>query len=80
MQLSPDATSSKVDTTVGSRGKVFLSYGHDPACEEIVNRFAADLKLLGWEPWLDKRIEFGDTWRSEITRGLLESQHVLSFL
>ena len=45
-----------------------------------MNRFAADLKLLGWEPWLDKRIEFGDTWRSEITRGLLESQHVLAFL
>jgi len=63
------------------RGKVFLSYGHDPACEEIVQRFEVDLRARGWDPWLDKkRIEFGSNWRSEITRGLQQSEHVLAFL
>lgn len=63
------------------RGRVFLSYGHDPACEEIVRRVERDLRSMGWDPWLDKkRIEFGNDWRSDITRGLQESEHVLAFL
>lgn len=63
------------------RGRVFLSYGHDPACEAIVRRIEIDLRTRGWTPWLDThRIEFGDDWRSEITRGIQQSQHVLAFL
>ena len=63
------------------RGRVFLSYGHDPACLEIVQRISLDLQSAGWDPWVDdKRIVYGDDWRREITRGILDSQHVLAFL
>ena len=63
------------------RGRVFLSYGHDPACVEIVQRIRLDLQAAGWEPWVDdKGIRFGDDWRREITKGIQESQHVLAFL
>jgi hypothetical protein len=63
------------------RGRVFLSYGHDPACVEIVQRIRLDLLAAGWEPWVDdKGIRFGDDWRREITKGIQESQHVLAFL
>jgi len=64
-----------------SKGRVFLSYGHDAACEGLVERIKADLEAQGWEPWVDRhRIEFGDDWRREITKGIRESQHVLAFL
>jgi hypothetical protein len=63
------------------RDRVFLSYGHDPACVEIVQRIRLDLQAAGWEPWVDdKGIRFGDDWRREITKGIQESQHVLAFL
>lgn len=63
------------------RGRVFLSYGHDPACVEIVQRIRLDLQAAGWESWVDdKGIRFGDDWRREITKGIQESQHVLAFL
>jgi WD40 repeat protein len=61
--------------------KVFLSYGHDPACEYLVHRLEGDLRRRGFEPWIDKeRIRFGDDWRRQITDGIRESSHVLAFL
>lgn len=63
------------------RGRVFLSYGHDPACTALVERMKADLRAHGWEPWVDvERIRPDDEWRRAITQGLQESQHVLAFL
>ncbi len=63
------------------RGRVFLSYGHDPACTALVERMKADLREHGWEPWVDvERIRPDDEWRRAITQGLQESQHVLAFL
>ncbi len=64
-----------------TKGRVFLSYGHDKACTGLVYRIKADLEARGWEPWVDtRRIDFGDDWRREITKGIRESQHVLAFL
>ena len=61
--------------------RVFLSYGHDLACEELVRRLESDLKVHGYDVWIDKkRIEFGDDWRREITDGLRTTSHVLAFL
>ena len=70
-----------VERPAPPRGRVFLSYGHDPACVEIVQRIRLDLQAAGWEPWVDEKgIRFGDEWRAEITRGIQDSQHVLAFL
>lgn len=61
--------------------RVFLSYGHDEACGELVEKIRADLKVKGIEAWVDiERIEFGDEWRQAITDGLKTSSHVLAFL
>ena len=69
------------DKNIRLRGRIFLSYGHDEACTGLVDRIKADLEARGWEPWVDKhRIDFGDDWRREITKGIRESQHVLAFL
>ena len=83
-----DGQSAHLNLAMGSslqqpptpRGRVFLSYGHDPACLEIVQRISLDLQSAGWDPWVDKRIEYGDDWRREITKGILDSQHMLAFL
>jgi WD40 repeat protein len=83
-QLEFDAATATLPPPVPPptpRGRVFLSYGHDPACVEIVQRIQVDLQAAGWEPWVDdKGIRFGDDWRREITRGIQDSQHVLAFL
>lgn len=64
-----------------SKGRVFLSYGHDPVSTALVSRFERDLRAMGWDPWLDSaEIRFGDDWRRLITKGIHESQHVLAFL
>lgn len=76
----PEAASQLLQLRV-PKGRVFLSYGHDPASTELVSRFEHDLRALGWDPWLDQsEIRFGDDWRREITKGIHESQHVLAFL
>lgn len=64
-----------------TKGRIFLSYGHDPASTKLVTRLASDLQQLGWTPWMDQaEISFGDDWRQKITKGIQESQHVLAFL
>lgn len=63
------------------KSRVFLSYGHDEACDELVRRLESDLKAHGYDPWVDTReIKFDDDWRAEITQGLIDSGHVLAFL
>lgn len=65
----------------GFKGRVFLSYGHDPASTELVSRIEQDLRNLGWTTWMDRtEIRFGDDWRQQITKGIHDSQHVLAFL
>ena len=60
--------------------RIFLSYGRD-ANEELVRRIRADLEKRGHHVWFDKtEIKFGDEWRRAITDGILQSNHVLSFL
>ena len=67
--------------STSSNRKVFLSYGHDEACCELVERIREDLESKGIKAWVDKeRIEFGDDWRRAITDGLKTSSHVLAFL
>jgi hypothetical protein len=69
------------ESMLAKRGRVFISYGHDPACQGLVDRIHRDLRNHGYEVWLDReRIEFGDDWRREITDGIAASQHVLAFL
>lgn len=61
--------------------RIFLSYGHDKACEALVERMRHDLADNGYEVWIDKeRINFGDDWRRQITEGVRASTHMLAFL
>lgn len=79
VQTGPKSLESVV--SAGAKGRVFLSYGHDPASTQLVRRVQQDLQTLGWTPWLDSaEISFGDDWRRQITKGIHESQHVLAFL
>lgn len=74
-------TAARAPSPPASRGRVFLSYGHDPVCTALVDRVKADLREHGWDPWVDvERIKPDDDWRRTITQGLQESQHVLAFL
>jgi WD40 repeat protein len=68
-------------TAPSPRGRVFLSYGHDQACTDLVARIKIDLCRHGWKCWVDKeRIQADDEWRQAITKGLIDSRHVLAFL
>lgn len=61
--------------------RVFLSYGHDVASTELVERIRQDLERQGISVWIDAdRIRFGDDWRQSITEGIQASTHVLAFL
>ena len=60
---------------------IFLSYGHDPACGDLVRDIERDLRARGFKPWVDRNeIRFNDDWRREITEGIRASGHVLAFL
>jgi hypothetical protein len=82
LEFEPERFSdSTAPSAPASRGRVFLSYGHDPVSTDLVSRFERDLRAIGWDPWLDRsEIRFGDDWRRQITKGIHESQHVLAFL
>ena len=67
------------DLICKSRGRIFISYGHD--CISLINRIMQDLTRLGYDVWVDNNeIKSGDDWRNSITNGILDSQVVLSFL
>ena len=51
---SNSVTGDTLQPQTTNRGRVFLSYGHDPACLEIVQRIKLDLQTAGWDPWMDK--------------------------
>ncbi len=71
----------QADSSSLPKRRVFLSYGHDEACGDLVERIRTDLKVQGIDAWVDvERIEFGDEWRQAITDGLKTSSHVLAFL
>lgn len=58
---------------------VFISYGHD--FPTIVQEIMDGLKNRGHEVWFDEtNIGHGDDWREKITKGIKESNGVLSFL
>lgn len=60
--------------------KVFLSYGHDEN-KEIVQYIYDKLKERGHKPWIDNaKIKYGDDWRNDITKGILESNGFLAFI
>ena len=59
--------------------KVFISYAH--AQSRVVEDIVKALEDRGHEVWFDKEnIDHGDDWREKITKGLQESNGVLSFL
>ena len=54
---SPDAQQTKPKSilqpiTSSSKGRIFLSYGHDKASTDLVIRLAQDLRGFGWTPWI----------------------------
>ena len=60
--------------------RLFLSYGRADA-EELAERLEADLSLLGFEVWRDRRkIRSGKEWDDEIEAGLRTSQLVVAVL
>jgi hypothetical protein len=68
------------DGTPGPKSRLFLSYGRRDA-EEIAERLEADLSLLGFDVWRDRRqIRSGKEWDDEIEAGLRSSQLVVALL
>lgn len=60
--------------------RIFLSYGHD-SNEELVRLIMIELEKRGHDVWFDKKdIEHNDDWREAITRGIINSNKVISFL
>jgi hypothetical protein len=63
-----------------TKPRLFLSYGRRDA-EEIAERLEADLSLLGFDVWRDRRqIRSGKEWDDEIEAGLRSSQLVVALL
>jgi hypothetical protein len=63
-----------------SRVRLFLSYGRADA-EDLAQRLEADLSLLGFDVWRDRRnIRTGREWDDEIEAGLRTSQLVIAVL
>jgi WD40 repeat protein len=61
--------------------QLFLSYGRTPEGELLAERLEADLTLLGYAVWRDRRwIRSGTEWDNEIEAGLRSSQLVLAML
>jgi WD40 repeat protein len=66
--------------------KVFLSYGHDPACVELANRLFNSLKAAGYSPWMDKPpdgqggIAFNQDWRERIYSEIRDRSHMIALL
>jgi hypothetical protein len=65
---------------MSTKSRLFLSYGRRDA-EEIAERLEADLSLLGFDVWRDRRqIRSGKEWDDEIEAGLRSSQLVVALL
>ena len=61
------------DGTPEPKPRLFLSYGRRDA-EEIAERLEADLSLLGFDVWRDRRqIRSGKEWDDKIEAGLRSS-------
>jgi WD40 repeat protein len=81
LEKTPPAIVQALAAAFGRKPRVFLSYGHDESCGELVERIKTDLIAHGYDPWVDTHeIKFNDDWRAEITRGLIDSGHVLAFM
>lgn len=60
--------------------RIFLSYGHDKNAV-VVGMIKRELELRGHYVWMDQTdIHHGQDWREQITKGLLESDRVISFM
>lgn len=60
--------------------QLFFSYGHDDN-SVIVEKLKEELEKRGHYVWIDKReIRSGDDWREKITKGILNSDKVVSFM
>lgn len=60
--------------------RIFLSYGHDKN-SVVVEKLKQELECRGYSVWMDQKdIHHGQDWREEITKGLLESDKVISFM
>ena len=59
--------------------KVFLSYDHEKS--GIIDKIEAYLNSHGYNSWRDKfDIKHGDDWRERITKGIYDSEQVISFV
>jgi WD40 repeat protein len=69
-----------MDVLTPTKVRIFLSYGRADA-GELAERLEADLSLLGFEVWRDRRkIRPGKEWDDEIEAGLRTSQLVVAVL
>lgn len=74
------------NTSQNYRQKVFLSYAHKvdgnpDHTADLVNAIQKRLEKAGLEVWIDlQQLHPGRDWRDGITRGIHESDRVLSFL
>jgi formylglycine-generating enzyme required for sulfatase activity len=49
-------------------GHIFISYSHKDT--EYAHRFADHLQGMGFEVWIDERLDYGSTWPQEIQKQL----------
>jgi hypothetical protein len=81
--MNPGEASSEsivMNAPITPKGQLFLSYGRRDA-ERLAERLEADLTLLGYQVWRDKRqIRSGRAWDREIECALRSSQLVVALL
>ena len=60
--------------------RLFFSYGHDKN-SVLVDMIKEELEKRGHQVWIDKsEIRSGNDWREKITKGILDSDRVISFM
>lgn len=60
--------------------RLFFSYGHDKNAP-LVEAIKTELEKRGHQVWIDtSRIKKGNDWREAITKGILDSDRVISFM
>lgn len=59
--------------------KIFLSYDHEKS--HLIDEIEDFLNSHGYNSWRDKSdIKYGDDWRERITKGIYNSEQVISFV
>ena len=79
-EIQQNSSVSLLNTPSDTIYKIFISYGRKDA-EELANKIAFDLKVLGHDVWIDKQqIKTGRSWEEQIEEAILSHDIFISLL